>query len=85
MAHEGADRGQAEVARARRIAARLLEVVEEVEHQRRVEVVEGQRRRCPSGALLGVAEQQLEGVAVARDRVRAGAALGEQAPLEELL
>jgi hypothetical protein len=60
-------------------------VVEEGEHERRVEVLQRERRGCPSGALLGEAQQQLEGVAVACDRVCAGAALGEQAPLEELL
>ena len=86
VAHERADRGQAEVARARACC--------------RARSRGGRGRRAPSGAsrsasvsaegvcpvlLLGVAEQQLEGVAVARDRVCAGAALGEQTPLEELL
>ena len=68
-----------------RVAALGLEVVEEGEHQGRVEVVERQRRGRPSGALLGVAEQQLERVAVARDRLGAGATLRDEALLEEVL
>ena len=70
--------------RVRGVAARVLEMVKEGEHQRRVEILERQRRRCAAGALLGEAEQQLEGVAVAGDGVRADATLCDQ-PLEELL
>src|SRR5258705_252713 len=38
--HEGPDGGQSGIARARRVAAFLLEMVEELEHQRRVELLE---------------------------------------------
>ena len=44
------------------VAATGLEVVEEVQHCRRVKVCHSQRRGWLAGALLEVAEQQLERV-----------------------
>lgn len=75
----------ARVPSARGVAALGLEVVEEREDHRRVEILERQRRGRPSGSLLDVAEQQLEGVAVARDRVRAGATFCDETALKEVL
>jgi hypothetical protein len=43
VAHERADRGQAQVAGARRVATGLLEMVKEREYQRRVQILELQR------------------------------------------
>ena len=60
-------------------------MVEEIEDHGRVEIREGQCRRCPSGALGGVPEKQREGVAVAGDRVSTGAALCDEAPMKEVL
>lgn len=71
--------------RVRAIPALLLDVVEEREDCRRVEVGEGQGRRRAAGELLREAEEQSEGVAVARDRLGAGRALRAQAPVEEVL
>ena len=85
VAYEGPDGGETEVARARRIAAFGLKMVEEAEDHGRVEIREGQRRGGASGALCGVPEEQREGVAVAGDRVRTGAPLCDEAPVEELL
>src|SRR2546425_7887768 len=85
MTHERADGRKPEVAGPRGVAAFCLEMVEEGEDERRVDVLDPQGRGRSPGALSGVAEQQLEGVPVAGDRVRAGAALGDQAPLEEVL
>ena len=85
VAQEGPDGGETEVARARRIAALCLEMVEETEDHRRVEIREGQCRGCSSGTLCRVSEKQHERVAVAGDRVRAGAALCDEAPMKEVL
>ena len=85
VAHEGPDGGETEVSRARGIAAFRFEMVEEVEDHGCVEVLKGQCRGRPSGALCGVPEKQCEGVAVAGDRVGAGAALRDEAPVKEVL
>ena len=85
MPHEGPDGGETEIARARGIAPLGLEMVKEAEDQGRVEFREGQCRGGPSGALCGIAEKQREGVAVAGDRVGAGAPLCEEAPVKEVL
>ena len=85
VAHERVDRGQPGVAGADAVAALGLEVVEEVQHERRVEVGQSERGGWSSGALLGEAQQQLERVAVGLDGAGAGAALGDQAPQEEVL
>ena len=83
--HEGADRREAEVSRARRVPAVRLEVVQKPENQRCVEIGECQCRRQPSRPLFGISQQELERVAVARNRVRAGATFCDQTPLEEVL
>jgi hypothetical protein len=85
VAHEGADGGKAQVAGARGVAALALEVVKEGEHPGCVEVVEDQRRGRPSGALLEVTQQELEGVPVAGDGLGARVPLGDQALVEEVL
>ena len=70
---ERVDRRQPGVAGAGAVAALVFEVVEERGDQRRVEVLELERRRRLAGLLLGEGEQQPEGVAIGGDRVRAGA------------
>jgi hypothetical protein len=79
------DRGQAGVAGAGCVAAFGLEVVEEVQHQRRVQVGQAQRGGRFAGALLSEAEQKLERVAVGLDGAGAGAPLGDQPAQEEVL
>ena len=79
------DRREAGVAGADGVAAHGLEVVEEVQHQRRVQVGKPQRGGWLAGVPFGEAEQQFERVAVGLDGAGAGAALGDQAPQEEVL
>jgi len=82
---ERADRREAEVAGARAVAPGLLEVVEEREHDGGIEVLDRERGRGTSGALLRETQEDLEGVAVARDGLGAGAALGDETRAEEIL
>ena len=73
------DRGEPVVARRDRVARSVCEVVEERGDQRRVEL-----GRCPARSaacrcgLVAKPQQQLEGVAVGGDRVRARASLVDQ-------
>ena len=60
-------------------------MVEEVEDHGRIEIGDGQCRRGPPDALCGIPEKQREGIAVAGDRVGAGAPLGDEAPMKEVL
>jgi hypothetical protein len=85
VAHERVDRGKAGVAGASAVVPGDLEMVEEVQDQRGVEVSEAQRRGRFAEALFDVAEEQLEGVPVALDGPGAGAALVDQATQEEVL
>ena len=82
-AEERADGCEAGVAGARVVAAVGLEMAEEVAEQCGVEVVEGHRRGRLVQCLLGVAHQQPERRAIARDGVRAGLALAHEALGEE--
>jgi hypothetical protein len=63
----------------------VLEVIEERADQRRVEIIDVQRRRLAPGALDGERDQQLERVAVGSDRVWADMALTDQPVAEERL
>jgi hypothetical protein len=63
----------------------VLEVIQERADQRRVEIIDVQRRGLPAGPLGGEAEQQPQRVAVGVDRVRAGLALADQPVGEERL
>jgi hypothetical protein len=72
------DRREPVVARLDRVAGVALEVVEERGDQRRVEPRDVQLAGRRGGAFGGAAQQQLEGVAVGGDRVRACLALGEE-------
>ena len=85
VGHERADRGEADVAGAGAVAPLVFEVLEEVEHERGVQVLERQRAGAFAGALLGEAEEQLERVTVALDGAGADASLLDQAPQEEVL
>jgi hypothetical protein len=76
---------QPQVARAGGDAARLLHLVEEGHHQRRVNVVQCQCRGCLAQALVHELQQHLEGVAVRGNRVRTGLPLLHQALGEESL
>ena len=78
VAVERVDRGEPCVAGLGAVAAVLFEVVEERSDQRRVEVGEVQLAWLLAGLLLGVGQQQPEGVAVGGDRAWAGVLLGHQ-------
>jgi hypothetical protein len=72
--------------RVRALFASLgFQVVEEVEHERGVQVGERQAGGVLAGASFGEREEQLERVAVALDGVGAHASLLDQAPQEEVL
>jgi hypothetical protein len=60
-------------------------MIEEGEDQGRVEIREGQRGRGSSGTLLSEVEQELEGVAVARNGMGAGPPFRDKASLKEVL
>ena len=63
----------------------MFEVGEERADQRRVEIIEVELVGLFAGVVLGEGEQQTEGVAVGRDRVGAGVALGDQSLGEKRL
>jgi hypothetical protein len=79
------DRRQAQVAGAGAVVPVGFEVVEEARDQWFVEVVPVQAGGLFAGDLVDVAQQQLQGVAVGRDRARAGLQLAFQAVAEERL
>jgi hypothetical protein len=60
-------------------------MIEEVQHEWRVEVSQHERRGRLAGALLDETEQQLERIGVAFDSAGTGAALGDQTPQEKVL
>jgi len=84
-AKQRVDRRQSGVARADRVVALVLEMLEERGDQRRVEIVEVKPRRLFARSLLGEGQQQSQRVAVGGDRMRAGAALVREAVGEERL
>ena len=72
IVEKGVDRREADIAAASTGATLLLEIIEKRADHRRVEIVQGHRRRRFAKPLLGKAQEQAEGVAVARDGVRTG-------------
>ena len=82
---EGMDRRQACVAAPGAVAAFLLEVIEEVADEGRVQILEGQLRRGLPQSLFGEPQEQAEGVPVSGDGVRAGPALPQETVGEERL
>ena len=85
MVHERPDGSEPEVSSTRGVAALGLEVIEEGEDHRRIEICECQCGGSPFCALLGKVEKELESVAVTRNGVGADATLCEKASLEEVL
>jgi hypothetical protein len=85
VTHERADRGKTQITGARTATSLGLEMIQKRQDHGRIEILQGERGSCSPRVLLCVAQQQLEGVPVAGDRVRAHAALGNQAALEKLL
>ena len=79
------DRSETDVACPDTVAASGLKVVEEVQHHWSVQIDQLEGGGWFAGALFDEAEQQLERVAVAFHRAGTGAALGDQAPQEEVL
>src|SRR5664279_1972961 len=82
---EGVDRRESGVSCRDAVGALSLEVVEEPGDRGGVEVDEIELGGLPAGSVLGVAQQQAEGVAVGSDRARAGSALVDEISSEVLL
>src|SRR4051794_22223252 len=78
------DRGQSGVAGSAAVAPLLFQVLQERADQRGVQVGEAERRRLP-GLFTHEDEEEPVGVAVGRDRVRAGVLLPGQPVGEEPL
>jgi hypothetical protein len=83
VAEERMDSGQTEVPRSRRYVTNLLQFIEEINHQGRVDVFEGQCRRCPAQPLLCKLQQQPKRVTVGSNRVGARVTLLHQPLCEE--
>jgi hypothetical protein len=79
------DRSQADIATARTNAAALLQVVEERTDQRCVQIRQRKLRGGFVEPLLGIAQQQAEGVPVAGEGMGTGALLLHQPLGEERL
>src|SRR5215212_5024474 len=75
---EGLDRRQPDIATADRIGANRLEMLQKGGHQRRIEVLETERRRGDLEPLAGKLKQQTKTVGVRLAGVRARAALVSQ-------
>jgi hypothetical protein len=75
VGEHGADRGEAGVAGAGAVAPVVLEMVQEVSDQRRVQVADVEITGLLAGALRGERQEQPPGVAVGGDRLRASVPL----------
>lgn len=80
---EGVNRGQPDIARPCADAAFLLEVVEEHANERSAQVFDRECRRGLLQAKLHELQEQMKGVAVARDGVRTRLPLAHQTIREE--
>ena len=85
VAKQRADRRQARVAGPDRVAALVLEVIQERADQRRLEIVDVEIAGRLVTVLGGECKQQADRVAVGGDRMRAGLSLGDQPIGEERL
>jgi hypothetical protein len=81
--HEGLDRGQPGVSGGGLIAARALQVLQECQHERRVDVLQVQLGRRDLELRRGVLKKQSERVGVGLAGMDAGAALVWQALTQE--
>jgi len=82
-AEERSDRRQADIARLCRVPACVLEVLEESADQRRVQLLQRQRRGDGPEPACGKLEQRLEAVRVRIAGVRAGSAMPSQVLAQE--
>ena len=80
---EGLDRGQADVARTRTIRAGGFQVPKEVDHQRRVDLLQVQLGWRDVETRAGEFKEQLERICIRVRRVGAGTAFEGKAVLEE--
>ncbi len=83
IAEQRVDRGEPVVAGRGAVAPVAFQVVQEGTDQGCVQIIDGQLAGREAGALGGERQQQPEGGAIGRDRVRARGALGDQ-PLGEV-
>src|SRR5262249_10633582 len=81
--HERADGGQPRIARPRGIASLLDEVIEEIEHERRVELLERQVRWGDAELSAHEFEEQLKAVRIGIAGVWARQSLDSQSLLQE--
>jgi hypothetical protein len=70
--HEGLDRGEPRVPRGSSILALALEVLEEAEHQARIDLLESQSRRRGPKSGGGILKKQAEAMRVRFARMHAG-------------
>ncbi len=73
--HEGLDRGQPGVSGGGLVAARALQILQERQHERRIDVLQVQLRRRDLESRRRVLKQQSECVGVGLAGMEAGAAL----------
>ena len=73
------------VASLRQIVTLGLDILEEVENQRRIELLDLKRGRCEAQAFGGEAHQQLEGIGIGVDRVWTYSPITRQIFLQESL
>jgi hypothetical protein len=83
VAEERVDGGETKVPRSRRHVPNLLQYIEEINHQGRVDILERQRRWRPAQPFLCKLQQQPKRVAVGSNRVGARLSLLHQPPCEE--
>ena len=81
--HERADRGQSCVARTRGVVPVLLEMLEELEHERRIERFEDDVGGCHAELAAHELEEELECVSIGVAGVRAGLQVHGEPLLEE--
>ena len=72
VAEQGVDRGQSGVAGGTAVSPVVFQVLQELPDQGGVEVGEAELARRFPGSLVREGQEQLAGVAVGRDRIRAG-------------
>ena len=84
VAHEGFHGRQSDVAAGRAAATIDLEVGEERDDERGIEMFKMKRRRCDAEASGGESEQQTEGIGVALAGMRAEAALHGKVVTQEV-
>ena len=82
---EGVDRGEPDIARARRVPTVLLDMIQKRTDKRRVEIIEGECRGFFAEALLCETQEEAKRIAIRRDGMRTRALLADEALGKEAL